>query len=84
MTAFEKDVIERLSRIEERITRDYHVLYGNGKPGLQEEVKNITRRVDTLEVKAKESTNQTHTIAAVCAFIVNGAIAIYAAIKNHI
>lgn len=83
MTGFEKEVIERLARIEERLTHDYHALHGNGKPGILETVQNITQRVDRLESSQKEQSKHTGMIAAVIAWIVNAAIAIYAAFKNQ-
>lgn len=82
MTGFEKEVIERLARIEERLTHDYHALHGNGKPGILEEVKNITTRVELLERRAKEQTKQTGLVAGIIGFIVNAAIALYAALKH--
>ena len=83
MTQFEKDVIDRLARIEEKLTRDYHTIHGNGKPGIIEKVENITSRVDRLEARQKEQSKQTGLIAGVTGFIINAAIAIYAAFKNH-
>ena len=83
MTKFEQDVIDRLARIEEKLTHDYHTIHGNGKPGILDEVKNITTRVERLEARQKEQSKQTGLIAGVAGFIINAAIAIYAAIKNH-
>ena len=83
MTAFERDVIERLARIEERLTHDYHELHGNGKPGILEKVQNITQRVDRLESNQQAQSKHTGMIAADIAWIVNAAIAIYAALKNQ-
>lgn len=37
MTKFEREVIERLTKIEERLTQvgeDHKILHGNGQPGL--------------------------------------------------
>ncbi len=82
MTSFEKEVIERLSRIEERLQNDYHALHGNGKPGILETVQNITSRLTVLETKEKAKQNHTGIFAAVVAYLVNAAIAIYAALKN--
>jgi len=83
MTQFEKDVIDRLARIEEKLTRDYQALHGNGKPGILDEVKNITTRVDRLEQRQKQQSKQTGLIAGIIGFIINAAIALYAAIKHH-
>ncbi|MBR0422942.1 MAG: hypothetical protein IJI85_10255 [Clostridia bacterium] len=45
MTGSEKEVIDRLARIEsaiedikEALKRDYHLLHGNGRPGLEHRV----------------------------------------------
>ena len=83
MNGFEKEVIERLARIEERLTNDYHAIHGNGKPGILETVENITHRVTVLETAAKAEKNHHGMIAVVIAWIVNAAIAIYAAFKNQ-
>lgn len=83
MTKFEQDVIDRLARIEENIdelkgdlTNDYRVLHGNGKPGLVD-------RVTALETSQKSKENHAGVFAGIIGFLVNAAIAIYAALKNQ-
>ena len=48
LNKFEKDVIDRLGRIETKLDNDYKALHGNGKPGLLD-------RVTTLETNASMS-----------------------------
>ena len=88
MTDAERDrvlmqILQDVSEMKVKINSDYAALYGNGKPGLIEDVKNITARVLTLEVKDKENHRRTGLIAGVVGFIINAALALYAALKNH-
>ena len=83
MNKFEQDVIDRLARIEEKLNHDYRALHGNGKPGIVDKVENITTRVEHLERRQKEQSRQTSLIAGIIGFIINAAIALYAAIKHH-
>ena len=83
MTKFEQDVIERLTRIEANIVNlkgdlneDYKILHGNGQPGL-------VHRVTVLETNQKSKESHVGIFAGVIGFIVNAAIAIYAALKNQ-
>ena len=46
MDEFQRDVIDRLGRIETKLDNDYKALHGNGKPGLLD-------RVTTLESENK-------------------------------
>ena len=82
MTDFEKDVIDRLGRIETKLDTDYKTLYGNGHAGLVDRVNDAEDRIRDLE-KYKEA-KQKHwgAIATVVAFIVNAAVAAYAAMKK--
>lgn len=72
-----------LGSIQTKLDQDYHALYGNGSPGLLEEVKNITKRLVTLETKETERSHHYGVFAGVIGFIVNAALAIYAALKNQ-
>lgn len=83
MTSFEKEVLERLTRIEERLKNDHTYLHGNGKPGLLEKVSNITTRIERLEIKEKERSKNTGVIAGIIGFLINAAIALWAALKNN-
>lgn len=82
MTKFEQDVIDRLARIETKLIQDYNALHGNGKPGIITKMENITSRVDNLEARQKEQSKQTGLVAGVIGFLVNAAIALYAALKH--
>ena len=84
MNKFEQDVIDRLARIEGHIEdvqgsldRDYHILHGNGRPGLVD-------RVTALETNQKAKENHVGFFAGVIGFIVNAALALYAALKNQL
>lgn len=48
---FEKDVIDRLARIEEAVTNDYKALYGNGKPGLLDRVSRLENQAALIEAQ---------------------------------
>lgn len=50
---FEKDAIDRLSRIETKLDADYRALYGNGRPGLIDDMSNVKR--DICLLKARQS-----------------------------
>ena len=83
MNSYEKEVLERLTRIEENIKsvrndlkEDYKILHGNGQPGL-------VHRVTVLETNQKAKENHFGIVAGIIGFIINAAIAIYAALKNQ-
>ena len=83
MTSYEKEVIERLTKIEsdignlhEYLNADFKVLHGNGQPGL-------VHRVTVLETNQKAKENHFGIVAGIIGFIINAAIAIYAALKNQ-
>ena len=77
------DIRETLAGIKVKIESDYRAIYGNGKPGLIEDMKNITERVVTLEAKEVERQKHYGVFAGIIGFIVNAALAIYAALKNQ-
>ncbi len=83
MTSFEKEVIDRLGRIEERLKNDFYTIHGNGKPGIVDKVNNITQRIEVLESKEKDRSKHTGFVAGVVGFIVNAIIALYAALKHN-
>lgn len=55
MSEFERDVIDRLGRIETKLDNDFHTLHGNGQPGL-------LARVDELEREMLLITSKKHWI----------------------
>ena len=81
MTQFEQDVTRQLGElsagikaIQDALDRDYNHLHGNGKPGLLDRVKE-------LEDWRMACQHHYGAVAVVIAFIVNAAIALYAALK---
>ena len=82
MTGAQRDALltrldERTDEIKKALDRDFKVLYGNGKPGLLE-------RVQRLEDRQTARRHHCGTVAAVLGFIVNAAIALYAAVKKSV
>lgn len=82
MTQFEKEVIDRLGRIETKLDTDYRTLHGNGKPGLVDEVDDLEHRVRDLEARQAAKHRCLGAVAAATGFVVNAAIAVYAALKK--
>ena len=86
MTDAERDryllqIVSDIAEIKVKVNNDYSALYGNGKPGLLEDVKNLTQRLAVLETQEKNHKSGHGILAAVIAYIINAAIAIYAALK---
>lgn len=80
MTDAERDALlirldERTKKIQGDLEDDYHVIYGNGRPGLVE-------RIQRLEDWKALREHHYGTVAAVIGFIVNAAIAVYAVLKK--
>ena len=82
MTDFEREVSTSLgelksgvNEIKAALERDYKHLHGNGAPGLIE-------RVTKLEERVEAASGHRGAIVGTAAFIVNAAIAIYAALKK--
>ena len=80
MTGAERDALlnrldERTEAIREALERDFKVLYGNGSPG-------VLARIQKLEDRQAASRHHCGTVAAVLGFIVNAAIALYAAVRK--
>ena len=72
LTDFEKDVIDRLGRIETKLDNDFRAIHGNGQPGL-------LQRVSKLEEQQKLMTSRQGWLKEAIAWLVATAIAIYAA-----
>ena len=62
MTEFERDVIDRLGRIETKLDSDYRALHGNGKPGLIDRVASVEQRLLVTEIQEKEIQRLVQTI----------------------
>lgn len=60
MRNFERDVIDRLGRIETKLDADYRVLHGNGHPGLVEKTGDHDKRILALENAVKSAEAEDH------------------------
>ena len=49
MTEFEREVIDRLGRIETKLDNDGMHLYGNGKPGLVDRISKVEADVEVIK-----------------------------------
>ena len=74
---FEKEVIDRLGRIETKLDNDFRALHGNGQPGLIEKTQKLESRVQTLEETVKTQKGITGKIVIGLAWLVTTAIALY-------
>lgn len=50
---FEKEVIDRLARIETKLDADYRALHGNGHPGLIERVADLETAMEEQKSRHK-------------------------------
>ena len=87
MTDAERDrlllsISRTLGSIETKLDQDYHALHGNGGPGLLQKMEKANERLVQLETKDKERAHHYGVFAGIVGFIVNAALAIYAAFKN--
>ena len=76
---FQKDVIDRLARIEEAINNDYKALYGNGKPGLLDRMVAIESKMQLMQAEASSNRDWFTRIRESIGWLVTTAIAVYAA-----
>lgn len=81
LTPKERDALliridERLEHVGAALARDYQALYGNGRPGLVE-------RVRELEARRDQSDRFGRKYGALVAWCITTIIAAYAAWKNH-
>ena len=77
LTDFEKEVIDRLGRIETKLDNDYLALHGNGQPGLIVKHEKLENRVQTLEQKIETQSGIAGKIVIALAWLVTTAIACY-------
>lgn len=77
LTNFEKDVIDRLGRIETKLDNDFRALHGNGQPGLIEKTQKLEQRVKSLEDMAKTQSGIAGKVIVGLAWLVTTAIAFY-------
>ena len=73
MSEFEKNVIDRLARIESYLENDSKALYGNGKPGLLD-------RVSQLETQVKLTSSRQSWVRDSLGWLIATGVAIYAAV----
>ena len=76
---FQKDVIDRLARIEEAINNDYKALYGNGKPGLLDRMVALESKMQSILAEGQNNRDWFTRIRESIGWLVTTAIAIYAA-----
>lgn len=77
LTNFEKEVIDRLGRIETKLDNDFRALHGNGQPGLIEKTQKLEQRVKSLEDMAKTQSGIAGKVIVGLAWLVTTAIAFY-------
>lgn len=77
LTDFEKEVIDRLGRIETKLDNDFRALHGNGQPGLIEKTQKLEQRVKSLEDMAKTQSGIAGKVIVGLAWLVTTAIAFY-------
>ena len=77
LTNFEKEVIDRLGRIETKLDNDFRALHGNGQPGLIEKTQKLEQRVKSLEDMARTQSGIAGKVIVGLAWLVTTAIAFY-------
>ena len=82
LAAFERDVIDRLGRIEVKLDNDYRAIHGNGQPGLLEKHTALEQRVASLEQTARTQSGIAGKITVGIAWIVTTSIALYNLMTN--
>ena len=84
MRPFEQEVIDRLGRIETKLDTDYRTLHGDGRPGLVDKLDTLEDRVRDLENQLAAKQRHWGAIAGAIGFVINAAIAVYAAVGKSI
>lgn len=51
---FEKRMDDKFESINESLKRDYKIIYGNGQPGLMQQVQDLTHDVEELKKKTEK------------------------------
>lgn len=77
LTDFEKEVIDRLGRIETKLDNDFRALHGNGQPGLLEKHEKLENRVSSLEQRVDTQSGIAGKVVIGVAWLVTTAIALY-------
>lgn len=81
MNEFEKEVLERLSKIEENLKGINKRVYGNGQPGLEDKVNALDKRLEVLTGKQEGKRSVVKDIATVFAWLVATGLSLYAIFK---
>jgi len=66
-TDFEREVIDRLARIETKLDADYRELHGNGRPGLIQRVGELEGDLEEVKSRHKWWRELAGWVAAVAA-----------------
>lgn len=82
LTDFEKEVIDRLGRIETKLDNDFRALHGNGQPGLIEKHEKLENRVSTLEQRIATQSGIAGKVVIGIAWLITTLIAAYNLIQN--
>lgn len=82
MNDFEREVLERLTKIEENIKGINKRIYGNGQPGLDDKVIALDKRVVVIESKQEGKRSVIKDTANVIAWLVATTIGLFALFKK--
>ena len=82
MNEFEKEVLERLTKIEENLKGINKRIYGNGQPGLEDKVNALDKRLVIMESKSEGKRSIVKDVAGVIAWLVAIGTGIYAIIRR--
>lgn len=70
MTQFEKEVIDRLGRIETKLDNDFRELHGNGQPGLIHRTGEIELRLGKVEDRLRQAEKSNRRVAGIVGWLV--------------
>ncbi|MCI6288740.1 MAG: hypothetical protein MR727_08410 [Lentisphaeria bacterium] len=76
MKNFERDVIDRLGRMETRLELLQRLVRGAGQPGMMQKVEMLENRVQSLELTVQSERKNYGKLAAAAAFVINAGIAV--------
>ena len=76
MRSFEREMTERLSRMETKLDLLVRTVQGREQPGLVQKMQSIENRLLSLELLEHSARKQYGRAAAVIAFIINAGLAV--------
>lgn len=76
MRFFEREITERLGRIETKLDLLLRTVHGQEQPGLVQKMQSIENRLLSLELLEHSARKHYGRIAAVIAFLVNAGLAV--------